>query len=528
MKDSAAAHRLELGLAASPISWTPPAPETIADSIPGLRITALIGRGGMGAVYRAEQPALSRIVAVKLILPESTPDPVAKERFDREARLLASLSHPHILTVHAFGALVDGTPYLVTEWAAAGDLAARLAKTGLVSPDQAAIWISQIASALDAAHAAGVIHRDLKPANILIRADGTIALADFGLARAVGPGFTTALTVSGVMFGTFDYMAPEQFASPGQPPGSVSSACDIYALGVVAYQLLTGRLPRGAYSRPSRLITNLPPHFDTLIDSALAARPEARPVSAGDFARRFTSIAINRHRRRLRPAFATFLGLALLMLALSWAYRAQAPAAPTQRESLRPAPARPAPTHDEPPTLVSTPVLPLVNPARDARSGRWSIANGALHSDADIAVLRLPVSPPVNMRYELVLEFTRQAGRNSFGVTLPTLAGIGIFELDAWEKSLGGLQLIDRQDLRAQPAAFTAALVNGQRQQLHLVVNGDSVQATWNGHLLNPINLRDRSLTIPDLWPAGYDPGLSLCSWKSPTIFHRVDYRPLP
>ncbi len=527
MKDYNTARRLELGVNATPQVWTPPAPQIITDSVPGLRINALVGRGGMGAVYSAEQPSLGRLVAVKLLPPEPTSDPLARERLEREARLLASLEHPHILKVHAFGTLLDGTPYLVTEWAAQGDLAARLTTTGPIAPPQAALWISQIASALDAAHAAGVVHRDLKPANILIRADDTVALGDFGLARADGPGFTTALTVSGVMFGTFDYMAPEQFAAPNhETRGIVTPACDIYALGVVAYQLLTGRLPRGAYTRPSILVPGLSPLFDKLIDTTLAARPDARPPSAGDFARRFASIANQRRPRGLRPAHAYLLGFVLLLLAISWRASSTAPAGhPKVIELDQPSTGI---TRTEPEPIGKTPVLSTTNPARDARSGRWSRMNGELHSDNDIAVLRLPLSLPETMRYELVLEFTRQSGRHSVGITLPTLSGTGIFELDAWESGLGGLQLVDGRDLRAQPAAFATPLTNGHRQQLHLVVNGDSVQTTWNGRLLGEIRLQGRKLAIPDLWQMGHDPGLSLCTWKSPTVFHRVEFRVLP
>ncbi len=173
-------------------------------------------------------------------------------------------------------------------------------------------WVRQIAAALDAAHARGVIHRDLKPPNVLVHEDGRLTLADFGLAHAAGGAFTAALTLPEAVFGTFEYMAPEQMESAGH----ATPATDIYALGVMTYQMLTGRVPRGAYARPSRLV-RVPPEVDSVLDAAMASDPEGRPRSAAEFARALERALLAPVRRRQRQLIG--LGVALVGLALAWA-----------------------------------------------------------------------------------------------------------------------------------------------------------------------------------------------------------------
>ncbi|MEO0055610.1 MAG: Serine/threonine-protein kinase PknB [Verrucomicrobiota bacterium] len=265
----------------------------------------------MGAVYRAEQSRLGRTVAVKVLPNAAAPDSEARERFEREAQILSGLNHPHILHIHDFGALPDGTLYLVTEWAGGGDLSC-LVNHEARPPALVLEWLRQIASALDAAHARGVIHRDLKPPNVLVHEDGRLTLADFGLAHAAGGRFAAALTLPEAVFGTFEYMAPEQMESAGH----ATPATDIYALGVMTYQMLTGRVPRGAYSRPSRLV-RVPHEVDAVLDAAMASDPERRPKSAAEFVRALERALLAPVRRRQRQLIG--LGVALVGLALAWA-----------------------------------------------------------------------------------------------------------------------------------------------------------------------------------------------------------------
>ena len=556
-----------LGPARGAGGWVPPAAESLAGAFPGLRVLALAGKGGMGAVYRAEQTRLGRTVAVKIMAPGATPDPLARERFEREARVLSGLNHPHVLQVYDFGALADGTHYLVTEWAEGGDLGKLLG--GRPHPlAEVRAWVEQIASALGAAHARGVVHRDLKPANVLVRADGRLALADFGLAHAQGMGFTTSLTLSGMVFGTFDYMAPEQMEAVGK----VTPATDLFALGVMTYQMVTGRLPKGAYARPSRMV-GVPEAVDAVLDEAMAGERERRPKDAAEFARKFAAAC----GAKRTPARGPRLLLALLLAAVTagaWWRAGQklrmnrtaeepavaetaasearpgstaAPAAPpasaepmvfpppTVPGNEPAAPVRPAAA--EPPAAgaatASSPaswswLLPEVDPARHATRGEWTQRGVELKSGVEVCTLRLPVSVPGDFCYDVAVEFTRMAGRHSVGVFLPTSSGTGVFELDAWEQGLGGIQMIDGRDMRAHGEHFPAALRNGEKQQLILQVRGARVSATWNGQLRRSWNLEGRSYTNNWLWDAGPDMGLGLCSWKSPTQFHRVAYRPVP
>lgn len=292
------------------VRWEAPTAEALADSFPGIRVKSLCGVGGMGAVYRAEQVRLGRDVAVKILPGVATPDVGARERFEREARILSGLNHPHILHLHDFGALPDSTLYLVMEWAGGGDLAHLL--DGKPQPlDKVVAMVKQIAAALEAAHGRGVIHRDLKPANVLVLEDGRLTLADFGLAQASGAAAVT-LTQTGTIFGTFDYMAPEQLESAGH----VTPASDLYSLGVMTYLMVTGRLPRGAYARPSR-ITGAPEAVDEFLNSAMATDPGKRPANAAAFARQFEFACRAPERRRQRQLIV--LGVALVVLALAWA-----------------------------------------------------------------------------------------------------------------------------------------------------------------------------------------------------------------
>jgi serine/threonine-protein kinase len=197
------------------------------------RIVERIGRGGMATVYKAHHPGLDRYVAIK-VLPEFFGEDAAyRERFQEEAQSVARLKHPNILNVFDFGQ-IDGITYLVLELINGGTLADRL--DGAMDLKTALEILWPLADALDYAHSQGVLHRDIKPSNILIHRDGTPVLADFGLAKMVAS--VRKLTRSGVVLGTAEYMSPEQAAGEQLGPPS-----DLYSFGIVAYEMLTGRVP---------------------------------------------------------------------------------------------------------------------------------------------------------------------------------------------------------------------------------------------------------------------------------------------
>ena len=246
-----------------------PSIEELQPLFDNLEIEGLVGQGGMGAVYRAVHKDLGRPVALK-ILTVAEADPAFDERFAREARAMASLSHANIASVHDFGKKGDFT-YLMLEFVD-GVNVRELIRKGDVSSREALGMVSQICAALQYAHDKGVVHRDIKPENILVSKSGEVKLVDFGLAKLVGnddDGFT--LTGTHQAMGTFHYMAPEQY----ERPLDVDHRADIYSLGVVFYELLTGELPVGRFSAPSEVV-QVDVRLDDVVLRTLEKEPEKR------------------------------------------------------------------------------------------------------------------------------------------------------------------------------------------------------------------------------------------------------------
>lgn len=250
--------------------FVPPAPAELAEKFPQFEVIALLGQGGMGAVYRARQLKLDRHVAIKILPPEVARDPAFAERFLREARVLARLSHPHIVTVHDFGE-VDGLYYFTMEYVNGQNLR-DLLQDGPLSTAQARAIAGQICDALQYAHDEGLVHRDIKPENILLDGKGRMKIADFGLARIVGL-TPTYLTLTGTheVMGTLLYMAPEQM----KQAHSVDHRADLYSLGVILYEMLTGELPLGRFAPPSRKV-GVNERLDNVVLKALAREPAER------------------------------------------------------------------------------------------------------------------------------------------------------------------------------------------------------------------------------------------------------------
>lgn len=207
----------------------------IGSHFAGYSLDDELGRGGMGVVYRATELALERPVALKVVAPELAGDPAFRERFLRESRLAASIDHPGILPVYAAGE-ADGELYLAMRYVPGTDLRTLLEREGPLTPERALPLVEQVAEALDAAHARGLVHRDVKPGNVLVDSGGHCYLCDFGLTKQLGE--SGATTVAGRLVGTLDYLAPEQIRQ-----GEVDGRADQYALGCVLYECLAGKPP---------------------------------------------------------------------------------------------------------------------------------------------------------------------------------------------------------------------------------------------------------------------------------------------
>jgi serine/threonine protein kinase len=257
--------------------FVPPAPAELARHFPQLGVLELLGQGGMGAVYKARQMKLDRLVAIKILPPEVARDPAFAERFLREARSLARLNHPNIVTVHDFGD-VDGLYHFTMEYVDGQNLR-DLLQNGPLPAAQVQAIVAQVCDALQFAHDEGLIHRDIKPENILLDRKGRVKIADFGLAKLVGltPAYLT-LTGTHEVMGTLLYMAPEQMMQAH----TVDHRADLYSLGVVLYEMLTGELPLGRFAPPSRKAA-VDEGVDQVVLRALAREPAERYQDAGAF-----------------------------------------------------------------------------------------------------------------------------------------------------------------------------------------------------------------------------------------------------
>jgi serine/threonine protein kinase len=253
------------------------------------RLIELLGRGGMGEVWRAYDPTMDRVVALKVLPQNLAGDQVFKERFRREARAASGLDDPHVVPFHDFGE-VDGQLYVTMRLIKGRDLETILAE-GPLSPERAVFIIEQVAQALQAAHKVGLVHRDIKPSNILLDDNDFAYLIDFGIAHAAGE---TGLTATGTTIGTWSYMAPERFQS-----GTADARADIYALACVLYEALTGQLPFPGNTfeqvalahiatpppRPSEFGNSVPAALDKVIAKGMAKDPNQRYASTVELAR---------------------------------------------------------------------------------------------------------------------------------------------------------------------------------------------------------------------------------------------------
>ena len=259
--------------------------EALQSLLPQYRFLALIGRGGMGAVYQAIQLSLNRPVAIKVLPADLLTDAEANfvARFRQEALTMAKLTHPGIVSVYESGE-AGGLLYIVMEFVDGTDVARMIRTEGRLAPELVTNLLGQVCDALAYAHQQGVVHRDLKPANLLVTRDGRVKIADFGLAKHDDDALLQ-LTRTNVAIGTLDFLAPEAW-TPGTP---LDLRADLYSLGVTLYQMLTGEVPRGLWEMPSARV-GTDPRFDAIIERAMQPKPAARYQSSADLSRDLAQI----------------------------------------------------------------------------------------------------------------------------------------------------------------------------------------------------------------------------------------------
>ena len=405
--------------------------------VAGCRVEAVVGRGGMGVVYRATQLSLERPVALKAIAPELAGDPTFRERFKRESRIAASIEHPNVIPVYEAGE-GEGLLYLIMRYVEGTDLRALIDAEGGLAPERAARIVAQVAAALAAAHRRDLIHRDVKPANVLIDAGGErdhAYLTDFGIARHAAA--TSGLTRTGSVIGTLDYLAPERIQDQGGDGRS-----DVYALGCVLFEALTGTLPYARDNDVAKMYAHLsapvpsarelapgvPEELDSLARRAMAKDPDDRFSTASELAEALADTLPARPARtssgelpatgtggraaaETRPARAAApLGLSEeASLAAETAEelspaerRAEPEGAPVGAEAARAAPGAPAPEEPAapaapeepaPPAMAAATVAPLPGPAPSAPSRRrgvlFAVVGAAVAAIAVVLVLSL-------------------------------------------------------------------------------------------------------------------------------------------
>ncbi|WP_395743464.1 protein kinase domain-containing protein [Prosthecobacter sp.] len=257
--------------------WEPPSPAELQQILPQYEVHMLIGRGGMGAVYKGTQLSLDRAVAIKLLPPAIEQQDLAfAERFKNEARLMGRMNHPAIVSVYDFGRTSDGQLYFVMEYVDGTDVQRMIAREGKLPPEHALAITAHLCDALGYAHKQGIVHRDIKPSNVLIDLEGRVKVADFGLAKLADKGLNSGLTQTGMAMGTPDYVAPETLTFGSD----VDGRADIYAVGVMLYQMLTGDIPRGMFKMPSQKFQSIDPRFDAIVRRALEHDREERYQSS--------------------------------------------------------------------------------------------------------------------------------------------------------------------------------------------------------------------------------------------------------
>lgn len=266
--------------------WRPPEVDALQRVLTQYESIEFLARGGMGAVYQGIQKSLNRKVAIKVLPKElGEADSLFLERFKREARVMAQLSHPNIVAVYDTGETEDGLLYFVMEYIEGTDVARMIAAQGRLAPAQALKIVHDVCEALAFAHEEGIIHRDIKPSNVMLDKKGRVKVADFGLARTLDLQ-GTLLTGSDWALGTADYIAPEVFV----PGTKVDQRSDLYAVGVMLYQMLTGHVPRGRFQHPSKLVSQIDERLDAVVDRALQTDREHRYATATDFRKDITKL----------------------------------------------------------------------------------------------------------------------------------------------------------------------------------------------------------------------------------------------
>lgn len=535
------------------ISWTPPSAEELQPLIAGYEVIELLGRGGMGAVYKARQKSLDRLIAIKILPPPPEEDPFhATKRFEHEARAMARLAHPGVVGVHDFGQTVDERYfYFVMEYIDGSDLAQVIAGSGYLSPEDSIAIVSEVCQALAYAHQHGVIHRDIKPSNILLDGEGRVKMADFGLAHVADPTQSRQVTLTreNLAMGTPDYAAPELMSSQE----SVDERADLYSVGVMLYQMLTGEVPRGLFKMPSEKRAELDGRFDEIICMAMEPEPDKRYQTALEVRRDLGEIASvppflleeSSPSILLQPGLGRRLAAAVVVLMLVVAgvllVSLRRPNG-ENAESKVPNPGlappvengKPPPPHGE----GWVDLLAQVDVEADSLHRAWRWEDGILRTPAQNTsheAIELSLED-VPYDYDLSVHLTRNSGLPVIMFAVKRADGRGGWIMfDGWsaagQKFTTEIGLIDgqsqektmRKERFLEPGTLHHVLLRVRNDSFTALLDGEVVER-WEGEWSRIEQTEPHFL--PDSATGG-EPVMALCACATDVTFHRVDLRPL-
>lgn len=516
--------------------------------LPGYKVTKLLGRGGMGAVYRAEEKDQGRVVAIKVFTPSGIDADLFVERLRREGQMLAQMEHDNVVGIHDAFVLEDGVPYLVLEYIDGHDLAKRLDLDKKVIPTEALRIAIEVCAGLSAAHSLGIIHRDVKPANVLLGKNGDVKVSDFGISKGADENGVqnTQLTLTGTTLGTVDYMSPEQADG-----GALDARSDIYSVGVLIYEMLTGLRPRGAFDPLDKL--GFPKELSRLVMRCLQRDPDKRPASAANLSQSLKKIreVMIRNKAGRKPLYMAAVGAVLAIGIVLYAAARKTPdlkvlgqgsALETETQELnKKTPATVANVSNviealEPGLAAESPkdssalltvdgvlgdwedLMAKIDIIQHQQSGTWYKSGRRVWCSAE-AGSRLAVPFRPGNDYILELDFIRDDGENAVAVFLPSSLGMVSLEIDTFGDHLAGLQELDGKDLRNLNNSGKFEIENGRLYHLRVHVAEKRVSAFLNSQKLGSWSLTNRTASIPLKWDAPRGRQLAIGAWSSHTTF---------
>lgn len=505
--------------------------------VAGFRLLGKLGSGGMGSVYHAYQESLDREVAIKVFKPQAEESTILLERLKNEGRLLAQIGHKNVLGIYDAGVCDDGSPYLVLEYAAGGDIGAKLKREGRLSENDAVAVAIDVAKALEAVHKQGIIHRDIKPANVLLATDWTVKLADFGVSKT-SVDLTEALTMTGTTYGTLDYMSPEQLDGQG-----LDERADIYSVGVLIYELLTGVTPRGAYESLGN--QSVSKKLARIVTRCMQRNKAQRFSSATELIEALDKCVTSRN--FIKPLVITGVCGAII-LAIAGISRflkdkdTTVADARTVEQTQDEQPNNGAnreltgdekkKQHDLPaatqPTIDSDgfhKLMSVVNTQRDVVSGDWTLSDVDVRSSGQENNERLMIPFEPGESYEILLECTRLSGNGQIAILLPTAAGPIALELDHPEGNLGGVLNLNGQNYREHGRDFTKNLQSGKTFKLRVLVTPQHVSLWIDYHKIQYWKLLDSEASLPERWALPKVKTLGLGTVSSEVSFSNLRYK---